>query len=196
MSREIITALSQDKDLMRTCKVITQGSDLWEDLFQQTMVILLEKPSEMITEAYKSGKLKAFAIKIFLNQWSGRYSQFNTTTARLVPTLEYSDYTPIPTFSQPTITEDTPYWEGVIKDKQYHIIDINPSTITVVKVMETMATEDKSKEGGSGMPYRTIVFNNYLRLGSVRKVATELNINFMSIQRTITEVKQIIRSSK
>ena len=179
---------------MRTCKAITQNSDLWEDLFQQTMVILLEKPSEMITEAYKSGKLKALAIKIFLNQWSGRYSQFNTTTARLIPVVEYSDHTPIPTFSQPTITDNITYWESVISENQYHIIDINPSTIRAVKVMQEMAKEDRLT--GSGMPYRTMVFNTYLRLGSVRKVATELNVNFMAIQRTITEIKKIIRASK
>jgi DNA-directed RNA polymerase specialized sigma24 family protein len=211
MGNPILNELSKDKELISVCKGIAGGSYLWEDLYQDTFLILFEKPKEVIDEADRNGKLKALAIKIMLNQWSklgelsrrtqhvqfvSKWSKKNDMTQRTRDIEYITNMTSIPYFTSesttPSTTANIKYWEKVIKDNNYNITEINPRSIKTLLVMEQMRVEDNKV--GTGCPYRTIIFNYYLELGSVRAVADYTGINFMSIQRTIKEVKQIIRT--
>ena len=192
---KIIAELTKDKELMEVCRKITSNSPIWEDLYQEVLIILLQKPNELIQEIYQSGKLRAFAIKTMLNQWTNEYSAFAKQNEHLINKVVYTqNTTQLPVFSDPSITSNIKHWEAIIKEQNYNITSINPQTIKIVSVMEQMRVEDNNS--GSGCPYRTIIFNNFLKCGSIRETADAMNINFMSIQRTVLEIKQKIREKK
>lgn len=196
---KIITGLSQDKELMEVCKKIVHNSPLWKDLFQQTMMFLFERPQEVILQSYRAGKIKGFAIKYMMNQQSDPYSAFHKQ-GNIKYTSDISSLV-MPSFSEPTTSANIPYWQNIIKENNYYITEITPHTIKAVQIMEEMKEYDRqhinAKDGKSGFPYRTIIFNEYLRFKSIRKVEQHFNgaISFMDIHRTITSVKKKLRGN-
>lgn len=64
---EIINQVARDPEYKTICRKFV-SSDLYEDLFQELIIILLEKPSDKIEEVYRTGGIKWFIIRILQNQ--------------------------------------------------------------------------------------------------------------------------------
>ena len=52
------------------------GKELASDLYQELFVILCEKDEEWIKDKYNSGYWEGFIVRIVLNQYYGRYTEF------------------------------------------------------------------------------------------------------------------------
>jgi hypothetical protein len=71
---DVITKTSQDKELKQICRKI--GGNLADDLFQESMLILLEYDKEKLLSIYNKGYYKWFLVKTLTNQFNSNSSPF------------------------------------------------------------------------------------------------------------------------
>lgn len=70
----IMEEIANDSTYLEACKKISkaegQTTKLYLDLYQECMLILLEKPEEEIIRMYNDRCLKIFFVRIVMNQWN------------------------------------------------------------------------------------------------------------------------------
>ncbi len=72
----IISEIAKSKEYIDACNRITYQHPLSADLFQDVLLILLEKDESYIIDLHTSGTLKFFFIRIILNQFRSNNSPF------------------------------------------------------------------------------------------------------------------------
>lgn len=186
---QIIIALSNDKELREICKRITRNSELWEDLYQHSLIILFETNQERLEDLQQDNKLKAFMIKVMLNQWTYYASDFNKTYATNT-TYNKQDY--IISLTSDTASVDACKFD--IDQTLKYFTTITPETIQATKTLEKIKREDNNK--GSGFPYRTELFKLYLKEGSSRNIQKSVGIHYCSASKTLKQIKEQIKKGE
>lgn len=73
---EIIQEVVNDKAYLEYCKRACQGKDIYKDLYQYTILTVLEKPEEEIKDIYERGSLKPYISRIIWLSVNSPSSQF------------------------------------------------------------------------------------------------------------------------
>jgi hypothetical protein len=153
------------------CKKITNSHELSADLFQETMLILLEMDEAKIVSMYEKKYIYVYIYAIMSNQWFAKRRNFNKNYRHL--------------------EKDEKINNRHIQQSD-DVIDIFDAAN---KIWDIIHQEEKSlkKSSDSGFPYDVEVFKIYMKLGDAKKTAKELNIPYNSIAYTIRNFKKRIR---
>lgn len=72
----IIQRIVNDKGIREIAFRIANNSDLSEDLYQEIILTILEKEKELIIKLEKNNQLNFFIVRIAINMYRGKNSQF------------------------------------------------------------------------------------------------------------------------
>ena len=180
---KFIETLANDKELKTICRNITHNNELYEDLFQHSLLAIYQVKEETLINLTENKKERHYFVKLALNEWRNPRSDFNklysSQTFRKEDLVYTSDSTP------------TDVCKFDIDQTLKYFKTITPETIQATKTLERLRKEDNST--GSGFPYRTELFKLYLEHGSFRKVEAEIDVIHMSIYKTVKGVKEEIK---
>lgn len=163
-ARQIINEVANSKDYITLCKNITKGNELWEDLFQELIIILCEKDPKVIEDLYQKKELKWFIVKILQNQYISKTSDFHK---------KYG-------FSQKTteiIETKTEIYE-VDNDYYNQIVDFEKQKVVFNNVGEW---------------YENRLFLAYINEGSQRKLESKTGISRNAIKNTLDQYIQKLK---
>ena len=73
---QMIDQLYRDKKIDEACKKIAKGNDLWQDLKQELFIVLAEYDQDKLKEIQSKGQLMFFIVRILLNFYNSKTSQF------------------------------------------------------------------------------------------------------------------------
>ncbi len=73
---KIIAQIVKDGKFLKICQNITHNSELYKDLFQECILILLEKDEDLICELHLKDELRAYFIRIVQNSFNSSTSPF------------------------------------------------------------------------------------------------------------------------
>jgi DNA-directed RNA polymerase specialized sigma24 family protein len=166
-ARNAIMELYRSGEIAKACKRITQGNQLAQDLAQETVLILLEKPAKKIAEMHQRNELKWYTIRIIMVLWRGNWSGFSAKYKQTEPILE------------------APENQSNQADPEYnHAID------QMIQIME--AEMDSWAQNGA-YPYDKNLLLEVSAEGSMTKVSKETKIPYRSVVWTIEKAKTKIR---
>ena len=138
---------------------------LWEDIIAEMLLYLYEIPEERFIEIYRSEGLQSYCYKIIHLSWNSEYSPFYKKYLKEEPRTDNVEF------------------------------EYNPEIDITYKKCKK-AVDDLVKDvSQSGMPTKAILFDLYLRHGSYRKVAKQLNIPTMTIFKIINNIKDEIKAT-
>lgn len=159
-AKDIINEIANSKEYKDLCRNITKGNSLWEDLFQELILILCEKEPAKIEELYSKGQLKWFIVTILQNQYKSNTSDF------------YKDHI---RFSQrSTELFDSPQ----IEESKEQIEDV----LQVVDHVKEKEVFDTTSDW-----YENKLFKSYLHESSFRKLERNTGISRVAINNTILQ---------
>jgi len=72
----ILEQVVRDGKFLKICQKITHNNELYKDLFQECILILLEQPEQKIVELHSKDELKPFFIRIVQNNYNSKTSPF------------------------------------------------------------------------------------------------------------------------
>lgn len=166
MTRDvIITSISKNEYLKAYARKTTQGNSLWEDIISEMIISLYEIPEERFIAIYQSEGLQSYCFRIIYLSWNSPNSPF------------YRKYR----VEEPRTDNET--------------FEYNPE----IDILYTKCKEQVdcliNDISSSGMPTKAIIFDLYLKHGSIRKVAKELKIPTMTIFNIIHGIKEKIKAN-
>lgn len=74
---EIVEEITKDESYLSYCKRVCGGKDVYKDLYQYTILTLLEKKENEIKDVYKRGSIKPYIARIIWININNPTSQFN-----------------------------------------------------------------------------------------------------------------------
>lgn len=170
--------------------------DHTDDLWQETLLILLEYNAEKLLTIYNNGKLKFFVCKILMNQAHSNTSPFHKNYRN--PNTNITDFNAIQfmaTLDEMTYSDENnlDITIGSNTNKLMHLID-NQYDTNIDKLIDGCLTEISiyASEDDNNW-YRAELFKLYLQEGSIRKLSNKTEIPVMSIQRSLNEFKMDIK---
>jgi hypothetical protein len=162
-AREIINQIAAGREYKDLCKNIAKGHELYEDLFQELIIILCEYDSVKLEELYAKGQIKWFIVKIIKNQFQSTTSPF------------YKKYRAFADRSS---------------DQEVHAPTEEPEDNEVLNLVqcetEKISFTDKNDW------YDTRMFQLYLQEGSLRKLSAKTGISRTAISYAIDNFKKNI----
>ena len=173
--KELITKIAENKEYLAICRKITGGNPIYKDLFQETLLVLLEYDNQKIINIYKQGEIKFFITKIFITLYTKKTSPFNRKYLR----HEYPN--PLTTGSRKILIEQDDY-------------DFEKDTNTEKKCT-LIKQELKIENDDDPLWYENKLFLEFLSKGSIKKLAKDTQINYQSISTTIRKVRKRIKDS-
>ena len=144
-------------ELRKACLSIG-GSDWADDLEQELVLVLLEKPEVKIVDAYKAGYLRFYVVKIILNFWRSKNSGF------------YMKYRHL---------DDTAPIDFEIEDD--HIPKDETSLLALEAAIERMAQ-------GKDFPYEQKLLQLHLQLKTKKKVSRATGIPYRTVCHNLDEI--------
>lgn len=162
-----IMELYKTGEIMRACERITQGNQLAQDLAQETMLILLQKPPSQINGMHQRKELRWYTTRLIMILWRGGWSDFSVKYRQFEPILE----------TEPNQTQT--------QDQEYnHTID---------RLIEIMETEMDSWAKQDAYPYDKNLLIEVTQAGSMTQVSKETKIPYRSVVWTIEKAKNKIK---
>lgn len=167
MRNEIINRLYIDKRFSTAAKKITIGTDFYDDLKSEVILVLLEKTDEnLLIELDKKQQLIFYSVRIMLNMFRSKTSGFRKK-------YEHN---------------------GIISDKEYKL-DIDVNEFFKTDEIEFKEKIDAVNNKLSKLHwYDSRVFLEYIEAGSYRKLEAKTGIPMKSLQLTCLKVKQILKN--
>ena len=138
-------------------------SDNTDDLWQETLLILLEYNEEKIINLHTTGKLKFFVCKIMMNQSHSNSSAFHKKYRK-------QDF----------------FYKSDIDNEEYDY----EQDVLINKCVSEMSLYASSNDNNW---YRNELFKLYIEQGSMRELSKNTGIPVMSIHRSINEFKNDIK---
>lgn len=158
---EIINEIANSKDYQNLCKKIAGGNAIWKDLFQELIIILIEKNPLKIEQMYSMDQLKYFIIKILQNQYGSDHSALHRTH-RL--------------FAKSAI--EITHEQELIPDIITRISD--PYELSILEFEQAKQSFNTSNEW-----YENKLFKSLLKEGGLRKLERKTGISRSAITNTI-----------
>jgi len=170
--KELITKIAENKEYLAICRKITGGDPLYRDLFQETLLVLLEYDNQKIINIYRRGEIKFFITRIFIILYTKKTSPFNRKYLR----YEYPN--PLTGGSQVLIEKD---------DYDFEQDDNTEKKCALIKQELGIENDDDP------LWYENKLFLEFLAKGSIKKLAEDTQINYQSISSTIRKVRRRIK---
>ncbi len=167
--KELITKIAENKEYLALCRKITGGNQLYKDLFQEALIVLLEYDKQKIINLYRQGQIKYFLTKIFINLYKKEHGLFY----KQYPRNEF----PI---NGTRIIEDEECYD-LERDKE------------IEKKCALINQELKIENDDDPLWYDKKIFLEYLEKGSIKKLAEDTKIKYQSINTTIRKVRDRIK---
>jgi hypothetical protein len=160
-AEQIINLIATNPEYKKVVKNITKGNELWEDLFQELIVIICEYDKEKLVAIYNSGGLKYFIIRILQNQYKSDHSDFHK---------KYRD------FGGRTVELlGVEAWEEENSGDPYYS--------TIVEYEKSREVHQDSQEW-----YANQLFKSFLKEGGYRKLERKTGISRTAITHTLQGV--------
>jgi hypothetical protein len=170
-ARKIIELISNDREYKKLCRNICKDKSLYEDLFQELIIILLEYPADKIESLYNSNQLKWFVIRILKNQADSttspfykKYNKFKNNTANLSPHINW-----------------------IVESKYEGEYDIEKDKF------EQQVLDDFNICNSADEYYKKNLFKEAVELGSVAKLSRKTGIYIKSVRYTLAEFKKELK---
>lgn len=164
MTRDVIlNSIARNEQLKSYARKTTSGNSLWEDIISEMLLCLYEMPEERLIQIYRTQGLVSYCYKIIHLSWNSPNSPF------------YKKY-----------KAPEPRIDNEVFDYDYEL------DVTLEKCEKAVA-ELVLDVSDSGMPTKKILFDAYLELGSIRKVAKRFRIPTMTMAYIITNTKEELR---
>lgn len=172
---KIIEIIYNDSQYLDYCKRVCRVGDLYNDLFQYTILCLLEKPEDRLIELYNSGGLRMYVARIiYINSKSER-SDFNKLYNEKVDfnTLELDNVS----------SEET-------ADKE----------MLIIRVSKEIEKEVRECIAMNKYPSAAKLFEVYVDKGSYQAVVNEFKekgipLKYKTVRRLISEFKTKIKQN-
>lgn len=164
----------------KICRKICRNENLYEDLFHEVILILLEKDSDVIERMFESGELKPFFIGIIQNNLNSGTSPF------------YNKYIKFESKCQPigygfgTSYEQTDKKKGISKP-----VDIE-SNYDYDKIIEHINLDSHSKVEW----FDCQVVNQLLKEKNIYRLSLKTGINRVFLKRAIERFKESINGNQ
>lgn len=186
-ARQIIEQVAKDKELRSLCGKLSPN--LKDDLFQELMVILLEYDPQKIELIYKENRLRFFVVKILMNQACSSTSPFFKMYRDRHETQDYDKILPDNSYRASIINNYDPFvWMTNMMDGSTDHSEIKDFIIEHAPTI----IDSYSKQNDNNW-YRTELFMQYIKEGSIRKLSKKTGIPPMSINRSLIEFKKEIK---
>ncbi len=156
----IINEVANSKEYLNLCKKIANGSELYRDLFQELIIILIEYDQEKIKGMHERGELKFFIVRILQNQFRSNSSDFYKKHVKF--NANSSEITGVE--RQIEDIESSTHYKAIV---EYEVTKENFST--------------------SHEWYENNLFKSYLKEGSLRKLEKETGISRTAITNVINK---------
>jgi DNA-directed RNA polymerase specialized sigma24 family protein len=166
---EIINKVCSNKEYKRICKRIADGNPLYEDLYQELILLLLEYDAAKLEGIYDRGELNWFIVGCLNNMYRSNRSGFHAKYRHHQHNAELS-YDLADGGKRTGWTE--PY------------ASYNPE---LDRLYDDVTAELKQLSW-----YEQELFRSYLREGSVRKLAAKTDIPYRTIGLTVMKVRNKI----
>lgn len=159
-AKQIIEDIAKSKDYKNLCKNITRGNILWEDLFQELIIILCEYDPLKIEALHENGGLKFFIVRILQNQYRSDHSPFHKTHVK---------------FKQSSTELD-----GIERQVETVTQDQHYASIVEYECQRTVFKNSRDW-------YQNNLFKGLLKEGSLTKLSTKTGISRSAITRAVYE---------
>jgi len=152
-ARQVIMQLYDTGELRKSCLSIG-GKEWAEDLMQEVILVLMEKPDEKIMQAYNAGYFKFYVLRIIITFFNSKTSDFSKKYRHL-------DKTPEITFDviDDSIAKDDSQY--IALDKAIQKLSAGkdfPYEQKLLELHQTLKTKKKVSRA-TGIPYRTVCQN-------------------------------------
>lgn len=151
-------------ELRKACLSIG-GSQWADDLLQEVVLVLFEKPEAKIMHAYNGGYFRFYVVRIIMNFFQSKTAGFYSKYRHLDEVVEI-DF---------DITD-----ESIPKDE--------------TKLLQLEAAIE-SLAGGKDFPYEQKLLKLHLRLKSKKKVSRETGIPYRTVCHNIDSIHEKIRNA-
>jgi DNA-directed RNA polymerase specialized sigma24 family protein len=174
-SKSIIAALVLDGTIPRIARQIASSRDA-EDLGQEVILVLLQKPEGKIEELHREGLLTFYVVRTMINLYRSNDSPFAKKYRHFVCDLNV-DSLEFRVVYEPGMSEST---------------EITPEQIEVALrfAFEEMQTWDKTK-----FPTKRLLFEAFLRAKSKMDLSRKTGIPYRTIVDTIDKLKAKLKTN-
>lgn len=161
-----IMELYQSGEIARACRAVSQNHQLHEDLAQETVMVLLEKPADKIMSLHVNGALRFYAVRIIMVLWRGKWSQF---------TAKYRHFEPVVEFDQNIQARETDY------------------NCQIDELMAIVEAEMESWAKDGAYPYDKNLLIEVVEAGSMTAISKATKIPYRSIVWSVEKAKTKIK---
>jgi DNA-directed RNA polymerase specialized sigma24 family protein len=162
-ARQAIMQLYDSGELRKACLSIG-GSQWADDLEQEILLVLFEKPEKKILDAHAAGYFRFYVVRIIMNFWSSKNSGFHQKYRHLDEKVELD----------------------------FDIVDDNiPKDETKLLALE--AVIDKLAEG-KDFPYEQKLLQLHLQLKTKKKVSRATGIPYRTVCHNLDEIYKRIKN--
>lgn len=166
---EIISEISRDPKYLSICRKVSNNHPQHKDLFQETMIILLEYDQGKIKRMHKAQELGFFVVGLFIKGFQMTNSSFNKKYRHIHQEINGNS--------------------TLLKQESYDIDADKKFEETIRKVQEQLHI----KNDDDPMWYQNNLFKFWIKEGTISELARKTDIPRNSISDTITKVKKRIR---
>lgn len=182
----ILDTLARNKSLQQSAKRITNGNDLWHDLFQHSILKLYDLGEERVIGLNEEGNISGYMAVIMHRDWHDKSSKFNKLHRpeweSLTTDLIYSDDDGNPVTASGADVE-------ICKE---YFDTVTPDRIIVARAMEKMKTEDND---GKHFHYRTALLEHYIELGGISQVSRFTGIDRVTVRKDLNSIYEQIKKN-
>lgn len=165
----IISKISRDPKYLAICRRVSNNHPHYKDLFQETMIILLEYDKGKIRQMHKAGELGFFVISLFMKGFQMTNSSFNKKYRHIHREINGNS--------------------THLKQESYDIEADKKFEETIKKVQEQLHI----KNDDDPMWYQNNLFKFWIKEGTISELARKTDIPRNSISDTIAKVKKRIQ---
>ena len=164
----IILDLYRQGEIRKACLTITGNDQLWRDLEQETVLILLEKDPDKIVKMHQAQYLRFYIVRLIINLYRGKNNQFHAKFRHHEERVEVDPQAPDNSTEYNTLLDDL--WE-----------------------IAQQEIDSWAKDGA--FPYDKELLNLLMQTGNMKAMSRETGIPYRSIIYSIEQAKVKIKNS-
>jgi DNA-directed RNA polymerase specialized sigma24 family protein len=168
-SNDAIMALHKSGELQKLCRTVAPPRYA-DDLIQEVLLALLEKPAAKILEMHAAGYFKWYVVRMACNMYSSKHSGFHKV---------YRHFDLIESDVENYEALDVEYCNDTDRAEQQRIDRCN-------QAYQKLST-------GKDYPYEQKLLDLYLKVGNVSKISRETGIPYRTLLHQLKAIIQRIK---
>lgn len=173
-ARQIIMQLYDSGELKKACTSIG-GQTYGNDLMQEVLLTLFEKPEAKIIEAHEKGYFRFYVVRIVLNFMQSKNAQFHRKYRHCDETIQFEQYH--------AVSDDV--------DEQYDADADNHTQLLIDRINAAYARLGHTAE----FPYEQKLLDLHLRLRNKRAVSRLTGIPYRTVCHNLDAIYQKLRNA-